>query len=260
MKLTLASLLLLLTAYTHGCDRIYSFQVGPFFSTSSVLRYWDDFASAVTKASKCRLKIVTTSSYEDYLSSIIEMRHDVYLSPSHYGQAFINQGYTPILTTTEHAKLFLVTRLDVSDNNFDKLAGTTISVPSPYTRAFLTLEEWLQKHDLIDKVTYDFNHSHDSAALVMLKGGRSSTVMLSVIYDALPEVIRKTYTAIELSSQAGGLLHVRPSLPSQLVEAIKQSPQHLGFQKWAIAKPPFNDPYQSKLIEQFEDFKRKTAN
>lgn len=255
-----AFILVILTLPAMACDREYTFQVGPFFSTSSILKYWQDFAIKISKRSKCSVKMITSPSYEVYLSSIIDKKYDLFITPDHYVKAFMGMGFIPALSSVKSAQIYLVSRHDLTAEDLTPLIGEKILVPSIYTRAYLELENWLKKNNLIDKVTFDFNHSHDSAALIMLKGAQSSTTMLASIYDSLPDFVKAKYSAIPISEKAGAYLHIRPDLPNKLVGAIKNSSSHLKFHKWFVATPPFSEPYQDVFVRQLEEFQAKTTN
>jgi hypothetical protein len=138
--------------------------------------------------------------------------------------------------------------------------GDSILVPSIYTRAYLELRKWLKERNLSNKVTYDFNHSHDSAAIIMLKGKRSTTIMLSSIYRSLPKTLKDNYSAIPLSPKSGAYLYVRPNLPQPIIQKIIESASFLKFQNWQAATPPFKEPFEEEFIDQINEFRPKAIN
>lgn len=262
MRLRFFPLLLLLALSTNllACEEKYEFQVGPFFSTSSVFRFWSGFTKELSLQTGCEVSVVTSSSFEQYLNSILDQEHDLYIAPDHYTKAFLKLGYTPTLRTEKDAHILLVSRRDLTNKDLSALVGDDILVPGIYTRAYLELQKWLKQNQLLNKVTYDFNHSHDSAALLMLKGKKSTTLMISSIYQSLPQALKDNYSAIPISPKSGAYLHVRPNLPEPFLIKIKESASHLNFQTWHFAIPPFNEPFQDELIDQINKFRPKAIN
>jgi ABC-type phosphate/phosphonate transport system substrate-binding protein len=251
IKLGFLTLFLVNSFNTMACDTPVSLQAGPFFSTALVIKYWQPFSKSVEAISGCETNITTAPTYDEYLKSIINKKNDIYVAPDHYVSAFIDLGIKPILSSYKTAQVYLVSRHPIKNGDLNSLHGDVIIVPSRYTRAFLELKAWLIQNGLFDKVSFDFDHSHDSAALLMLKGKRSSTVMLASIYDTLPEFIKSKYHAIKLNTSSGAYILAKEDLDPAIVEAMIQSVDKLNFHKWyttkAIPKEPYSDEFKAQL-------------
>lgn len=255
MKPQLLIWLLLSSNLSLACNQTITFQAGPFFSTSSVVRYWQGFTESIQKKTNCKTIIKTSATYEVYLNSLLNKEDDLYVVPDHYVPAMKEIGYTPLLKSFKTAELFFVTRHDISGGNYKALIGDNITVPSVYTRAYFDLKAWLEAKDIFNKVTFNFNHSHDSAALLMLKGNSQSTVILSTIFKKLPDFIKEKYHYENLNVKAGGYILSRNSLNPKILAAIHQSTSDLNFQKWHSVETIPNEPWSEEFKQQLIEFK-----
>jgi ABC-type phosphate/phosphonate transport system substrate-binding protein len=245
------ALLVATTFNTQACDKPITFQAGPFFSTSRVIKYWQPFVESVGAISKCKTNITTAPAYDDYLNSILNKENDIYVVPDHYVSALQNLGLKAILSSYKTEQLYLMSRHPIDTGDLTSLHGDIITVPSKYTLAYLVLKAWLIKNTLLDKVTFDFNHSHDSAALLMLKGKRSSTVILASIYDKLPDLIKGKYHMVKLKVSAGAYIMTKQDLDPAIITAMIKSADKLQFHKWYkttdIPKEPYSDEFKAQL-------------
>ena len=99
----LALWLLLCANLGHTCDQTITFQAGPFFSVSSVIRYWKGFTKSIQDKTNCKTEIKTSSSYESYLNSLLNKKDSLYVVPDHYVAAMQELGYTPLLQSFKTA-------------------------------------------------------------------------------------------------------------------------------------------------------------
>ena len=247
----------LIPFHSQACEAPITFQAGPFFSTSLIIRYWQPFTQSVEEITGCKTEIKTTPTYPKYLRQILNKSNDMYIVPDHYVSAVQELGFTPVLASYKTAQIYFASKHPMKHGDLKALHGDVITVPSQYTRAYLELKKWLIKNNTFDKVSFDFDHSHDSAALLMLKGKRSSTVILAPIYDKLPDFIKDKFHVVKLNATAGAYIIVNDSVSQKVIDAMIASLDKLAFQKWhkveSIPKEPFSDEFKNQL----DHFKRR---
>jgi len=254
LRLSLAMILFCAQA-TYACETPLVFQVGPFFSTTFIIKYWREFANEVARRSQCKVEIVSSSSYEQYLDTLVTQNGDMFIVPNHYVKAFTQRGLIPTLISSKNAQVYVLSRHNIKDKGSHNLIGDTVLVPSQYTRAYLEFEKWLTQEGLQGKVNFDFNHSHDSAALLMLQGKYSSAVILDGIYQALPPFIQQKYQATLLKAKSGATILTKPNADQNTLKAIIHSKNKLNFQTWKPATLPFqHNPFSDTFIAQLKSY------
>jgi hypothetical protein len=252
--------LFILTSFNaQACDRQITFQAGPFFSTALLIKYWQPFVESVDTLSECKTKIIAAPTYEDYLLLILNKENDIYLVPDHYASALQNLGFKAILSSYKTEQLYLISRHPIDTTDLTSLHGDIITVPSKYTLAYLVLKTWLIKNKLLDKVTFDFNHSHDSAALLMLRGKRSSTVILASIYNKLPDFIKDKYHMVKLKVAAGAYIMTKQDVDPAIISAMIKSVDKLQFHKWHKTTDIPNQPYSGEFKAQLNSFRKANS-
>ena len=224
---------------SHACDNPIRLQVGPFFSTTFIHKYWQGFASDLSEQTGCNVNIRSSSSYEQYLDTLLARDGDVFVVPDLYIQALSRKGLKPALASSRSEQIYILSRKHIKTIGSSELIGGTILVASRYTQAFLELEKWLAQEGLTGKVSFNFNHSHDSAAMLMLKGEFSSAVILSSVYSSLPSYIQAKYQALLLDGKGGGAILVKSQASEKLITAINNSKTTLPFQPWVTPTTPF---------------------
>lgn len=250
-------ILLLSNAITAAaCTSPTTFQAGPFFSTSLIIRFWQPFTIALQESTACETNIKTSPDYTAYLKNILNKENDIYVVPDHYVSALQDLGYKPILASHKTAQIYFVSRHPLKHGNLKALHGDVITVPSEYTRAYLELKSWLKTNGVFDKVTFDFNHSHDSAAMLMLKGERSSTVILASIYDKLPNFIQDKFSVVKLNAHAGAYLMANETLDTDIINGMIKSLGKLNFQSWHKVETVPDEPYSDEFRVQLSKFKQ----
>lgn len=240
---------------TFACSTPITFQAGPFFSTSLIIEYWQPFTTALQNSTDCQTNIKTAPTYDAYLMNIIKKESDIYVVPDHYVSALEELGYKAILASYKTAQIYLISRHPIKHGDLKALHGDVITVPSQYTRAYLELKTWLKDNHIFDKVSFDFDHSHDSAAILMLKGERSSTVILASIYNKLPDFIKEKFSVIKLNASAGAYIMTNENLKPNIVKAMIKSLGELNFQKWHKVETVREEPYSEDFKEQLGHFK-----
>lgn len=261
MKLLGFVILLIYAQSTFACKLPIILQVGPFFSTTFIQKYWADFAFDIESQTHCQVQILASRSYEDYLNTLITNQGDIFIAPNHYVMALVKLGLTPIIRSTDEAQVYIISRRDIKLNGPNALLGETILVPSPYTRVYLELEKWLKQNQLENKVTFDFNHSHDSAMLLMLQGKYSTAVLLGAIYETFPDFIKAKYPVIKLKAQSGASILTKKNAKSELNTAILKAKDKLNFLNWEKATTPLpHEPFSAAFSKQLHDYTTNKAN
>ncbi len=254
MKLAYCVLLLCYSQLCSACPAI-TFQVGPFFSTTFIAKYWQNFALSIEDELGCTVNIQASSSYEHFLDILAKPQGDIFITPTHYVYALQSKNLTAILKSENTAQIYLLSRHDISKDGASVLRGDIILVPSPYTQAYLELLEWLTDNGLKNKVSFDFNHSHDSATLLMLKGKYSSAVVLGNVYERFPDFIKAKYPAIKLPAKGGASILTKSDASPDLNQAIINSKDKLNLLKWAKAPPSSpSDAFSQVFANQLERY------
>ncbi len=248
-------LLWLCISFTHACEAPIRFQVGSFFSTNFIIEYWQPFALELGKQSGCQVTIQSSSTYEQYLDTLASKEADIFMVPNHYVKAFIERGLTPVLVSEKNAKLSILSSKNIKKHGSAILIGETILVPSPYTRAFLELKKWLAQENLTSKVSFDFNHSYDSATLLMLQGKHSTAVVLNSILRTLPPFFQNKYQIIPIQAKGGATLLTKQNIPNDILDAIYRSKNALTFHAWSKASVPYKfAPFSDEFTQQLKDY------
>ncbi len=237
---------------SYACDKPIIFHVGPFFSITFIRKYWQGFASDLSDQIGCAVHIRSSSSYEQYLDTLLKRDGDLFIVPDLYVQALTRKGLKPALLSSRSQQIYILSRKSIKTIGSSELIGDTILVASRYTQAFFELEKWLGQQGLTGKVSFDFNHSHDSAAMLMLKGEFSSAVVLSSVYLSMPSYIQAKYQAQLLEGKGGAAILVKSQASEKLVTAIINSKATLPFQTWSIPAIPylpgdFSQTFQKQL-------------
>ena len=79
MRTLLLLLTLVIPLQSIACKDPLRFQVGPFFSTGSVIKLWADFVNDVEKSTGCSITIVASESFDEYLKDIASQKSDMYM-------------------------------------------------------------------------------------------------------------------------------------------------------------------------------------
>ncbi len=241
--LTIIGLFLAIIApSSHACDKAITLQVGPFFSTTFIHKYWQGFATDLSEQTGCAVHIRSSSSYERYLDTLLAREGELFIVPNLYVQALSHKGLKPALVSSRSQQIYILSRKNIKTIKTigsSELIGDTILVASRFTQAFLELKKWLEQQGLTGKVDFDFNHSHDSAAMLMLKGEFSSAVVLSSIYTSMPSYIQAKYQAQLLEGKGGGAILVKSQASEELITAINNSKATLPFQTWSRPAIPY---------------------
>ncbi len=236
---TIGLFLAMIAPNSHACDKAITFQVGPFFSTTFIHKFWQGFASELSEQTGCRVHIRSSSSYEQYLDTLLKREGDVFVAPSLYVQALAHKGLKPALVSSRSEQIYILSRKNIKTIGSRELIGDTILVASRYTQAYFELKKWLGQQGLTGKVSFDFNHSHDSAAMLMLKGEFSSAVILSSVYTSMPSYIQAKYQSLLLKGKGGAALLVKSQASEKLITAINNSKTTLPFQTWVTPATPY---------------------
>lgn len=261
MKLLSIVILLIYAQSSFPCKQPITLQVGPFFSTTFIQKYWMDFALEVEIQMNCQVKVLASSSYEQYLDTLLEHQGDIFLVPNHYVNSLISKGLLPVIRSTDSAQAYIISSHDITTHGPNILIGETILVPSPYTRVYLEFEKWLKQNQLKNKVTFHFNHSHDSATLLMLQGKYSTAVVLGAIYETFPDAIKAKYPFVKLSDQSGGSILTKKDAENELITAILKAKDKLNFLNWEKAITPLpHEPFSAAFSKQLHDYTTNKAN
>ena len=253
-KLSLA-LILCCAQFSHACETPLTFQVGPFFSTTFIVKYWREFASEVAIQSDCKVVIASSSSYEQYLDTLVARDGDMFIVPNHYVKALTKRGLTPTLISSKNAQAYILSRRNIKTLGSSALTGDTILVPSRYTRVYLEFEKWLAQEVLQGKVNFDFNHTHDSATMLMIQGKRSSAVVMGSVYRALPPFIQQKYQVTLLGTKSGATILTKPNTPQNIIEAMIRSKDKLNFLTWNPVTLPYqSDPFSDTFAAQLKTY------
>ena len=255
MKIFSIVILLLHAQYSYTCNKPITLQVGPFLTSTFIEQYWMDFALDIKKQMGCPVKVQPSSSYTQYLNTLISGQGDVFLVPNHYVKALLKKGLTPIIKSTDGAQVYIISKYNINKNGPNILIGGTILVPSRYTRAYLELEDWLNQNQLKNKVRLNLNHSHDTTMLLMLKGDYSAAVVLDAIYKKLPNIIKAKYPATKLKNKSGASMLIKSKGDGVLAGAVVKARTKLNFLTWEkVTTPQPKEPFSYRFSVQLDQF------
>ena len=267
---TLTLLIFLITGSSHSitaagdsstpeCKDIIRFQAGPFFSQSFANKFWRSFADQITQKTGCEISIHGSPDYEFYLTSLLNKDYDIYITPDYYAEAIIELGLMPAIRSQKSGKIILVSRLNLQDNPTE-IKGKNLVVPSLYTRAYLEVENWLNRHNLMNSITLDTGNTHDGSLIKLLKGQADAAAVLSNIYRRMPENIKSRFHTLDLNSQGGGYLFIKPELGSWLKPAAINAASRSELFKWEAAEPPYSDTLGDRFKQQLSAFQAEIEN
>jgi len=251
MLRVIAFISLLLSIPTHGCEKQYTFQVGPFFSTTMSVQIWGEFTKEVRRLTQCDIQLISAPSFEEYISQIIHHEHDLYVTPEGYGPSVVKRGLSPILQTQAGITGYIVSRIDIHKNKA-LFSGTHLVTPSPYTRMYLEAKEWLNKHGLSDTVTLTFSSSHDASILALLNKEAESTAVIDNIYRKLPESIKSNLYTYKLPDIGGGIVSgykIPPNIRSALIKAKGKIKLSKWRKVYKVKPGKFNDEFEAMFRE-----------
>lgn len=238
---------LFISIQAHGCEKEYSFQLGPFFSTSMNIQIWSEFSEEVSRLSGCKIQMVSAPSYENYLDQIILKKHDLYLAPDSYGPSMAKRGLTVVLHTDGGITGYIVSRYDIKKNK-QAFTGTRLITPSPYTRIHLEAKDWLAKHGLTDTVTLTFSSAHDASIMALLNKKAETTAVISNIYNKLPESIKSNLYTYKIPNVGGGII-TGHKLPNSIKSAIIKARGKIKLSKWSnksqVSGSRFNKEFEA---------------
>lgn len=109
MKYVSCIVLLLSCGFCFACP-VITLQVGPFFSTTFITKYWQDFALEIQNQLECKVNIQASSSYEQYLDTLTQKKGDIFITPNHYVYALQTKGLTPTLKSDDGAQIYILSR------------------------------------------------------------------------------------------------------------------------------------------------------
>jgi hypothetical protein len=240
------------------CSNDQSVQVGPFFSTTIITPIWKPFTQKVASITGCPLAIKSSPSFDIYLKHILNKESDIYTVPEHYMPSLISNGFTTLLRSKEPISGLIVSRIDL---NGDKQAfnGSRFIIPSQYTRSYLEAQHWLKQHHLTDKVKMQFSVSLDTAAAAILNKTAETTVILSMIYDKLPETLKSKLYTYEIPRKFYIYIAIRKDSSVSLKNAAIKAKDKIGLTEWVTTDiTEIRDTEPSRLFaRQLKAFKEE---
>ncbi|MFY0640479.1 MAG: PhnD/SsuA/transferrin family substrate-binding protein [Bermanella sp.] len=238
----------------HSCESPYELKVGAFFNSASIVSFWSEFAQTVTAISKCQTKITPSPSFEAHIISLVEQDGDMFLVPAYYAAALKKFGLKPILRTIIPTRSYLVTKKELDPLNIETLSGKRVSIISRYSDAYLAFIKQLEAQAMTtEDINFSFEHSLESNALSVIKGETDAAVIFSMIFDPLPDALkRKVKFATLINHETAGYLLIKENTPIELIKAIKASYGSINLLKWevfeqAAPKTIFTDAFSSQI-------------
>jgi ABC-type phosphate/phosphonate transport system substrate-binding protein len=261
MKLLISISALLISLNSSACERPYLMKVGAFFNSASVVTFWSDFATELSKKVECPVNLIPSPTYKSHLKDLINQDGDIFIVGGYHSHTFESLGLTPVLKVSSPSNTYLVTQKQFDPNNLKTLVGKTIDIVSKYSPAYVITKIKLKEAGVLDQVNFKVGSSYQTNAMNLIKGKTEAAAIIAPIYDALPDVIKDNVNIVTLhTNPASAYIMAHPNTPPELIKGIQSSHHKINLFKWiltnkATLRDDYNDMFKQQLLDLIEEIK-----
>lgn len=237
----------------NSCEKPYILQVGSEFSSNFMIGYLGGFTLSIAQEIQCGTRIKGAKNYQDFLTTVLLGKADIFLVPSNFGQALTKLGFIPVLYRKPTSQLVFITMAGSTLKGQSK-TPIQVYVPSEFSMDYFSLNDWLIKNNLNNK-EFVFASTYPSIIMKTIKTPLMIASVPDEVLTRIPKNIQTKLQVYESGVNVGAYIMVKQGTSEKLINAIKASIGHLNSDQWSdkieIVQSKYNQRFEAKL-EQFK--------
>ncbi|MDK2122503.1 phosphate/phosphite/phosphonate ABC transporter substrate-binding protein [Parachitinimonas caeni] len=168
--------------------------VEPYISPRSLIAGYLPLRQALERNLGRPVMLFTGADYRQFLRRVEAADFDLLLLSPHAARfAETSGGYQAVAQSAARSSGLLLVRKESPIRRIEELRGSTIAMPDPLTAATLLGESLLRESGLMtaNAVTLRYYTVHNTAALMVLRGGVQACVINNTAFSQMPADIRQ---------------------------------------------------------------------